>query len=76
MLYKSQLVHINPSKLLLLFSHQCCLPLRSYIDTNLWVFLIYLYLHFFPTQFINNNNNNNKKFVQPDPCGLGWVEVF
>ena len=26
----------------MLFSHQCCLLLKSYIDTNLWVFLIYL----------------------------------
>ena len=33
-------------------SHQCCLPLKSYIDINLWVFLIYLYLQMAQMRFL------------------------
>ena len=34
---------------------------------------------YFSAQFNNNNNKINKlsnPWVQPDPCGLGWVEFF
>ena len=62
----------------MLFSHLCCLPLRNCIDTNLWLFKIYLYLYFFLLNLIIIINLSNL-WVQSDPtdpCGLGWTYVM
>ena len=52
------------------------MPLRNYIDTNLWVFLIYQYLYFFLLNLIIIIIIKFLKpmgLTQPNPTHVGWV---
>ena len=57
----------------MLFSHLCCLLLRNCIDTNLWLFKIYLYLYFFLLNLIIIIIILSNLWVQSDPTWPMWV---
>ena len=57
----------------ILVNYYCCLPLRSYIDTNLWVFLIYLYFFLLNLIIIIIKFFQPMSSTRPNLTHVGWV---